>query len=176
MPYGSAAQQAFPAFIDRINADPDVRMVSHLGDIKNGSSECSDGLYAQVRPDFNLFRDPLVYTPGDNEWTDCHRPADGRYNPLERLGTLRDVFFERPGTTLGQHAVAVRSQAVLGFPENVRYVHAGVSFATLHVVGSNDDLAPWSGLGNASPTKAQVREEKARMAAAVDNEHAPRRC
>ncbi|MBO0823781.1 MAG: hypothetical protein J2P27_07965, partial [Actinobacteria bacterium] len=38
VPYGSALIAHFPAFIAQINADPDVRMVTHLGDIKNGST------------------------------------------------------------------------------------------------------------------------------------------
>ena len=36
VPYGDAAQAAFPAFIAGINDDPDVRAVTHLGDIKSG--------------------------------------------------------------------------------------------------------------------------------------------
>jgi hypothetical protein len=28
---------------------------------------------------------PLVYVPGDNEWTDCHRTNDGSYGNPERL-------------------------------------------------------------------------------------------
>ena len=44
---------------------------------------------------------PLLYTPGDNEWTDCHRPAAGRYNPLERLDAVRATFFDALGSRLG---------------------------------------------------------------------------
>ena len=40
---------------------------------------------------------------GDNEWTDCHRPNNGGYNPLERLAKVRATFFPSPGRTLGQH-------------------------------------------------------------------------
>ena len=168
VPYGDAAQAHFPAFIAGINADPDVRIVSHLGDIKSGSTRCDDSRFREVRADFDLFDDPLVYTPGDNEWTDCHRPSNGGYHPLERLATVRDLFFDRPGHTLGQQ-VGVRSQADRGIPENVRYTRAGVAFATLHVVGSNDDLAPWTGIGQTSPTPEQVAEEQHRMEAAIAN-------
>ncbi len=168
VPYGDAMLAGFPAFIDRINADPDVRMVSHLGDIKSGSTTCDEAWFQAVRRDFDRFRDPLVYTPGDNEWTDCHRSSNGTYSPLERLATIRKMFFDRPGRTLGQR-VAVRSQESRGFPENVRYTRAGISFATLHVVGSNNDLAPWSGLGYTGPTAAQVAEERDRMDATIAN-------
>ncbi len=168
MPYGEPAQAQFPEFIADINADPDVRMVTHLGDIKSGSTTCDDQRFRTIRADFDLFADPLVYTPGDNEWTDCHRANNGSYQPLERQALVRSLFFDQPGVTLGEPA-AVHSQVRRGVPENVRYERAGVSFATLHVVGSNDDLAPWSGLGLTAPTDQQVAEEHHRMRAAIAN-------
>jgi hypothetical protein len=131
----------------RPHADPDVRMVTHLGDIKSGATTCDDARHATIRRDFDGFADPLVYTPGDNEWTDCHRVNNGGYHPLERLAKVRSLFFPRPGTTLGGR-VPVTSQASQGLPENVRHERAGLSFATLHVVGSNHDRplaagSPW---------------------------------
>ena len=45
-----------------------------------------------IREQFDRFEMPLLYTPGDNEWTDCHRPAAGTYNPLERLDAVREAF------------------------------------------------------------------------------------
>jgi hypothetical protein len=166
VPYGTAAEEHFPAFVQGINADPDVTWVTHLGDIKSGSTTCTDERFERVRHDFDGFEDPLVYTPGDNEWTDCHRANNGGYQPLERLAKVRSLFFSDPGTTLGDPA-PVHSQADRGIPENVRWTRGGVSFATLHVVGSNDDLAPWT--GNAAATDAQVAEESGRIAAAVSN-------
>lgn len=166
VPYGAAAVTDFPAFIQGINADPDVRMVTHLGDIKSGSETCDDARLSLVRQDFDLFADPLAYTPGDNEWTDCHRPNNGGYDPLERLAAVRDVFFDRPGHTLGQNGVGVQSQADRGVPENVSYTRAGARFAALDVVGSNNGLAPWTGQATATPE--QVAEEQARMAATID--------
>jgi hypothetical protein len=168
VPYGDAAQEHFPAFIDGINADPDVAMVTHLGDVKNGSTTCDDQRLEAVRRDFDRFADPLVYTPGDNEWTDCHRVNNGAYQPLERLAEVRRLYVDRPGTTLGRR-VPVTSQVERGLPENVRYVRGGLSFATLHVVGSNDDLEPWTGIGQTAPTPAQVREEHQRMAGDLAN-------
>ncbi|NUS52738.1 MAG: hypothetical protein HOQ22_17080 [Nocardioidaceae bacterium] len=169
VPYGSTDEQHFPAFVAGINADPDVRTVTHLGDIKSGSTTCDDARFERVRSEFDLFADPLVYTPGDNEWTDCHRANNGGYQPLERLAKVRSLFFSRPGHTLGRSTGGLHVQTDRGIPENVRYVRAGVSFATLHVVGSNDDLAPWTGVGNAAATDQQVAEERHRMAAAVAN-------
>jgi hypothetical protein len=166
IPYGDAQIRHFPAVVDQINADPAVQWVVHLGDIKSGSSQCTDGYFDSIRTQFDRFQDPLVYTPGDNEWTDCHRPNNGGYNPLERLQAVRSTFFDRPGHTLGQHGVAVSSQARRGLPENVSYTRAGVSFAALHVVGSDNSLLPWT--GNSAPTPEQTAEERRRTQGVLD--------
>lgn len=168
VPYGDAQIAAFPGWVDRINAQPGLDLAFHVGDIKNGSSLCTDDYNAMIRQQFNRFKMPLLYTPGDNEWTDCHRPAAGTYNPLERLNAVRNAFYAEPGLTLGSRPIKVRSQADLGFPENQRLRTRGVEMATIHVVGSNNGRAPWSGLGHTTPTQEQLDEESDRMAAAID--------
>ena len=165
IPYGDAQIAAFPGRVDQLNADPQVQLVDHLGDIKSGSSVCSDEYFAAIRTQFDRFADPLVYTPGDNEWTDCHRPNNGGYNPLERLAKVRATFFPSPGRTLGQHQTMVSSQADQGYPENVTYDRAGVAFAAVHIVGSNNSLAPWT--GSTAPTPEQTTEVLGRTAADI---------
>ncbi|HET7400072.1 MAG TPA: hypothetical protein VFJ94_16275 [Intrasporangium sp.] len=167
VPYGADQVAAFPRWVDQINA-ADPELAFHLGDIKNGSTRCDDGYYRMIKAQLDRFTSPLVYTPGDNEWTDCHRANNGSYNPLERLAFDRSVFFPQPGVTLGEKPARVESEARAGFPENVRLREQGVSFAALHVVGSNNDLAPWTGIGNTSATPQQLAEEQARMANVVD--------
>jgi hypothetical protein len=169
VPYGAAQVAKFPSWVDQINADPDVELTFHVGDIKNGSTRCDDAYYRMIRTQFDRFADPLVYTPGDNEWTDCHRANNGAYQPLERLAFDRAVFFDQPGTTLG--APAAVSVPDAAYPENVSLRRAGVDFAVLHVVGSNNDLQPWTGIGNTTATPAQVAEEQARMAASISLLH-----
>ena len=77
VPYGSAQEASFGQLIEAVNADPQVREVIHLGDIKSGSTTCTDERFAAVAAAFDTFKDPLLYTPGDNEWTDCHRVNNG---------------------------------------------------------------------------------------------------
>ena len=166
IPYGAAQEAQLPHWIDQVNADRQVALVAHLGDIKSGSTACSDTYFAQIRTQFDRFKDPLVYTPGDNEWTDCHRPNNGPYNPLERLDAVRDVFFDQPGRTMGRRAARVQSQTADGYRENVRFTRAGVSFAAVHIVGSNNSLAPWTGATTATPE--QTAEVLGRTAAAVE--------
>ena len=151
IPYGTEQIVKFPGRIDQINADPEVRLVDHLGDIKSGSSVCSNKYFKYIKKQFDHFVDPLVYTPGDNEWTDCHRLNNGAYNPLERLAAVRKMFFPNPGRTLGRHPAKVNSQTEQGYPENVSYERAQVAFAAVHIVGSNDSLEPWTGKTAATP-------------------------
>jgi len=164
VPYGTAQEGSFDVLIDAINTDPHVRGVVHVGDIKNGSTPCTDERFAAVHAAFDRFEDPVVYTPGDNEWTDCHRPAAGGYDPLERLAALRQLFFAEPGATLGRRPSTVEPQPEL--VENVRWIESRVVFATLHVVGSDNGLAPWT--GNTSVTEAQAAEVAARVAATLE--------
>ena len=163
LPYGSTELSLFPRKISQINADPEVRMVGHLGDIS--ASNCSTTYYQKIKASFERFADPLVYTPGDNEWADCHRANVGRANPLNRLSAIRSVFFPTDGRTLGQNELSVTARP--DFKENVSFRSGGLAIATLHIVGSENDLKPWSGLGHSKPTTAQVAEESARVNAAV---------
>lgn len=134
----------FAAMQSAINNDPSLRFVLHAGDIKSGSESCSDAMFADRLARLQQFRAPLIYTPGDNEWTDCHRANNGGFAPLERLAKLRAMFFAEPGLTLGQRAVSLTHQNTQGLPENLRWVHHGVVFASLHVVGSQNGLAPFA--------------------------------
>lgn len=163
VPYGATQEESFRAWPAAINADPKVDLAIHLGDIKSGSRRCDDSYYAFVAGAFDAFKDPVVYTPGDNEWTDCHRVNNGAYDPLERLTALRETFFSTPGVTLGGRKKQVLAQP--SYPENVLWMASQTVFAAVHVVGSNNSLAPWT--GNTAPTPAQASEATARIAAAV---------
>jgi hypothetical protein len=167
VPYGAAQVAEFRTDVAEINEDPTIERVIHLGDIKDGGSRC-DTTYFQARlADFQAFDEPLVYTPGDNEWTDCHRASNGAFLPTERLDTIRQLFFAEPGQTLGRQRRTVRYQSE-AFPENVRWNEARVTFGTVHVVGSNDDQLPWFGdrkdpvTGQPSPETRAERAERSR--------------
>jgi hypothetical protein len=146
-PYGAVQIQDFPTLLAEIAADTRISEVVHLGDIKNGSSRCDDSYFAQIFAGFSTLDIPLVYTPGDNEWTDCHRANNGAYDPLERLAALRQVFFPVPGLALGGGFKQVLSQSSIAgfekFVENQIWYEAGVAFGAVHVVGSNDSKPPW---------------------------------
>lgn len=145
LPYGSEAH-AYPpyrALIGTINKMHPPFSI-HVGDIKSGSTLCSDQELQAQTGHFNLFEAAVVYTPGDNEWTDCHRANNGAYDPQERLQALRQRFFN-PGQSLGKAPLKLQNQSTLDpahaqFIENQRWLYQQVLFVTLHIVGSNNNF------------------------------------
>ena len=147
-PYGENQEPAYDNLINDINSDKSVKFVIHVGDIKSGGERCDDELLIRRFNQYETFATPFIYTPGDNEWTDCHRLSNGSYLPTERLDFLRTLFFPVPGKTTGQRTISVTTQATFDgrekFVENTLFSKRGVVFSQNHVVGSNNNLNPWN--------------------------------
>jgi hypothetical protein len=136
------ALAAYRAVLDTIAAER-VAFVVHIGDFSGAI--CSDSLYAQRQREFAAMPHPLVYTFGDNEWTDCARDTSelpGGRDPLERLARLR-ALFTQGDSSLGRPAMRIERQSsdrgYEAFRENVRWSQGGVLFLTLHAMGSNNN-------------------------------------
>lgn len=119
----------------------------HVGDIKAGNTPCSDEVFQRSLDQIQTVEHPVVYSIGDNEWTDCHRKDNGSFDPRERLGRLRQMFFAKPGQSLGRSPMVVETQArkdpkFAKFVENQRFQRNGVVFVVPHVVGSNNGFEP----------------------------------
>ena len=141
MPYAKNHDAArTQAVIDSINASP-IAFSIYDGDIKDGSSKCTDDVFDRAKAMFNGMKAPVVYVPGDNEWTDCHRTNNGGYDNLERLAHLRRVMFA-DSRSFGQRRMDLSLQAAPGQPyaENTRFVHEGVVFAGFNMPGSNNNF------------------------------------
>lgn len=142
---------------------PAVDFLIHIGDILGGS--CADEVLHDIRRQLDDVSVPVVYTPGDNEWADCHAPNAGAYDPLERLERLREIYFDDPSSSLGAVPMPVTSQAkdaaFSEFPENVRWTRGGFVFATLHVVGSFDATAQFPGRDHRHDQEVARRSEAA---------------
>jgi hypothetical protein len=171
-PYGPVKLAEFPSLVAKINADPQVSLVAHLGDIKAGkNSVCSDEYFSMIRGFFDTFADPFVYTPGDNEWTDCHSSkGNGSYTPTERLEKVREDFFPQPGRTLGIQSMKIATEAHdpanSAYVENTMFRKARVIFAAVNITGSNNDLAAWGPVpADAGNYPSQSAEFAARAAA-----------
>jgi hypothetical protein len=178
-PYSQALLSNAHLLTNSINSDRDVRLVIHVGDIHSGSMPCTSagilppiptsapGWNQSIFFQFQQFSDPVVYIPGDNEWSDCHKSKQFSSGaPLRELASVRQLFYSRPGITLGKHPRRVESQAEefdAGFPadsqfvENVMWEDSRTVFATLNIPGgSNNDTAPWS--GSFADPSAQAQE------------------
>ncbi len=113
----------------------DLDFIVHTGDIQSGGMPCTRDDYLETREEFNDFAAAVIYTPGDNDWSDCD-PAVA--DPVERLAVLREVFFST-GRSLGERTLALTRQSAQ-YPENARWNFGTVTFATLHTVGNNNNL------------------------------------
>lgn len=161
-PYGSAAEHRLTMMLREIDDDPSVRFVLHAGDLKGGGEPCTDELLRRRLELMQEVSGALVYTPGDNDWTDCHRAAAGRFHPLERLAALRRLAFADPTRSMGKRPLPLRSQAEAEshgeFVENALFVHERVMFLTIHVVGSRNALAPWHGIDPSDDAEVARRD------------------
>jgi len=104
LPYSDLqATTGVPNLIADMN-ESDIEFSINDGDLKVGSgvpgsttpTTCSDAMYAQALGYLNSLQKPGMLTPGDNDWTDCDRPANGGFNSLERLDYERAFFFSSP--------------------------------------------------------------------------------
>jgi hypothetical protein len=156
LPYSDLqATTGVPNLIASMN-DSDIEFSVHDGDLKAGNgtvgsvtpTTCSDALYEQGLRFFNSLRKPAMFTPGDNDWTDCDRASNGGFNSLERLDHERKVFFSTPFSLGGDRM----KQEVQSSPdclgtngptpcvENRRWSFKGVTYASLNVQGSCNNL------------------------------------
>lgn len=141
-PYNHWEREHLPDLIAEMDSE-NLAFVVHDGDIKSGSDACSDEALKSVLSAFQKSRHPLVYVPGDNEWTDCHRKSNGHYDPLERLDKLREWFFS-DDSALGQHPLKLERQSsdkgFARYRENVRWEASGALFVGMNVPGSDNNF------------------------------------
>jgi len=149
LPYSQAQEPEFVNLMVDLD-EADVAFTVHDGDFKGGSAMCNDDIYQLRLEQFNASKHPFFYVFGDNEWTDCHRPAAGGYNPFERLSYLRDLFshYDQP-VSMGKEHLHLERQSQ-EFPENIRWNYGGVLFVGLHVPGSNNGLSTRADLKSAA--------------------------
>ncbi len=198
MPYADYGRALYPDVIADVNRAK-VAFSIFDGDTKNGSEPCyadphtttatatpenavstapytdpahdalgQDG-YKYAQSLFAQYDRPLVYTPGDNEWTDCDRDPAKLTSPnqadsVDRLDYLRRLSYPTD-QSLGRHTLTVARQP--GYPENARWSKGPVTYVTLNVTGSDNnwvDSDPASQVKNGPAVEAQA-EYAARNAA-----------
>lgn len=138
--YDEASIAKFPNIMAGMNR-ADLAFVAHIGDIgSTGFNACKDETVIRRRDEFNASRHPLIFTPGDNEWVDCHEVGFPDFR--ERLANLRKVFFQDENS-LGQRTIPLLRQSndarFADYRENARWTHNSVVFLTLNIPGSNNN-------------------------------------
>jgi hypothetical protein len=147
MPYNAQGKADYLHLLQDI-IDSKVAFSIFDGDLKAGADgPCSNSLYAQAIAGFNSLERPLIWVPGDNDWTDCwgrYGPGTQPYSdPIERLNYERSVF-DSTTQSLGQKTLTLSRESSEGGPyaiysENVRWTYGPVVFIGLNVQGSNDN-------------------------------------
>jgi hypothetical protein len=163
-PYNDREETHFLRMIERMDSEP-LAFVVHVGDFKSGSSPCTDALFEKRKAQFTGSKHPLIYTPGDNDWTDCRWSTDAAMDPIERLARLRQVFFpdawslgrERIETAFQDECIERNANACTcpPHPENRLWTRAGVVFVTLNIPGSRNNV----GYDRANDAEARCRNE-----------------
>ena len=129
-PYTPEDVPKFDRLIDAINAEGPA-LVLHVGDIANVA--CTDAALNTSLAALARFTMPVVYTPGDNEWTDCQGAGA---DPLQRLSRVRQLFFPSD-QSLGRRTLTVTRQSA-EYPENSRFAFGDVTFVAVHQVGNSN--------------------------------------
>jgi hypothetical protein len=144
MPYGKDNFAAYERLLAEISRQRPAFTV-HCGDTKAGSEPPTEEFLLQVRTWFNQVEGAVMYTPGDNEWTDVHRTNNGTADPIVWLSKVRSVYFSEE-RSMGRTPIPLitqrRDPTFAKFVENARWSREGVIFATVHVVGSNNNNQP----------------------------------
>ena len=203
VPYGATPTDvsqslAHPGLISSMNADTDVSIVMHVGDIHSGKQYCTESYDNMIANDWKALTKPMVYTPGDNEWADCHKVAQGGglYNaaagtityqvdangnklsylggdPAANLELVRRIFFSQPGKDFTGR-MDVHSQAREfdpAFPTDANYVE-NVWFEKSGVVFVNVNLPGGSNNDNdiwwGTPTMSAAQAQDVANRTAAD--------
>ena len=110
----------------------------HYGDLKSGGESCTDELLKSRRDQIYAFLPGhAVYTPGDNEWTDCDRKyLTQSFDELERLEYLRKIFYKDKALDLSEDIPQLSRQKEQ--LENSMWKIDHLFMGTLHIVGTNN--------------------------------------
>jgi hypothetical protein len=161
MPYNALGRAQYPNLLADMNAS-NLAFSVFDGDLKaGGDGACTDSLYTTALANFNTLTRPLVWLPGDNDWTDCwgrYGPGTGGFDPVERLAHERELFAST-NQSLGRKTLTLARQ-LPDYPENVRWRYGPVVFIGLNVQGSNDNY-PYAGVDGETRSDAEIARMRA---------------
>ena len=138
VPYSAEQDAKYRELLSQAAAE-DFAFLMHVGDTKSQDSPCTDAESTKIRDLFRQHPTPVVYTLGDNEWTDCHGVGA---DPLERLAQLRELIYKDESVLRLKQLGAERQSedpAYATFIENFRFTKSEVLFVVVHVCGSDNN-------------------------------------
>jgi hypothetical protein len=193
MPYGDYGRALYPNVVVDMNRH-DLAFSIFDGDTKNGSEACyadphpatatatpeqavstapyagrerfaqGQDVYRYALDLFETFRQPVVYLPGDNEWTDCDRSSiAAKADSVDRLDYLRRLSYPTD-QSLGRRTMTLTRQS-RQYPENVRWTKGPVTFVGLNVTGSDNNWVDATNTAKDGPAAEAQAEYTARNAA-----------
>ena len=139
--YSKVAEQEFDRLMAALNKE-NLAFVVHVGDFEADPNPyernpdkitmpSTDENFQRVLSTFQKSANPFISTPGDNDWSDCNKLKARKFDPMERLARLREMFFPE-GRSLGRDTIAVESQAndadFQKYRENLMWSLNGVTF------------------------------------------------
>lgn len=116
-------------------ANPSI--VMHLGDLKSGSKSCTDEVLKEHKALLDqIYPGKLIYTPGDNDWTDCDRfLLSYSFDELERLDFLIKLMYQTP-PLLDKALTSITTQP--NQIENKLWINDRLAITTIHLVGTSN--------------------------------------
>ena len=129
MPYNAQGKADYPSLLRDINRATSRSRRSTATSRPAATARAATASTRLRSPDFNSLERPLVWVPGDNDWTDCW----GRYGPATRRSPTRSSgsnherqLFTSTSQSLGQKTLTLTRESSEGgqyslYSENVRW-------------------------------------------------------
>ena len=124
IPYGSSEVPVLLQQLADHNLYSTSEFMIHLGDLKSGSSSCSEDKYIDFASYMQELAVPVYLIPGDNEYNDCNNPTQAWSFWETHLSYFENHFCGAPVT----ERQSVRQ-------ENFAFVEKGVLFIGINLVG-----------------------------------------
>ncbi|WP_246128946.1 hypothetical protein [Colwellia demingiae] len=124
----------------RLINETNPTVVMHLGDFKSGGKSCTDDLLREHKALLaQIYPGKIIYTPGDNDWTDCDRSTLlYSFNELERLDFLIKLMFKTPPLLTNDLPSIMTQHSQI---ENKLWINDRLAISTLHIVGTSNGRA-----------------------------------
>ena len=175
------------AFIGTFNADASVEEVVHVSDIHLGSEPCTAASTRPFQPLEGVSVKPLIYTPGDNEWSDCTKAKEEPGSDFDNSHPTDDLAARQLGAASARSSSRTRARRSAStrcrssrkrtrstphsprtrqYVENVMWEQSKTVFVTLNVPGgSNNDIDPWYAKTHPTPWNPDQQTEMDRVPA-----------